>query len=152
MILRVMVIMCATVAACAPADRITDRRAMVLEGDWRLELHDESSPQGSPSTGRMALVAVRHAVGPIRADDQSLAAGAVSMDAGALEQRVADGTRVAVEGAGADSVTIRFSGTHGEFSVVLSGVLRGDTVSGEWRSVLSRSQGSGGRFRMTRRR
>ncbi len=142
----------AAVVACAPTGQLTDRRAVALEGDWQLELRDEARTAQPPALGRMALVGVRSDARAVSGDARTLAAGAVSMDDGALGRLIADGTRVTASAAGGDSVMLRFSSTRGEYYVVLRGVLRGDTVSGGWQSVLARSNGSGGKFRMTRHR
>jgi hypothetical protein len=140
-------------AACAPSRSVTDRRAVALEGDWRLELHDASGQAGKPETGRIALVAVRHEAGQLLPGEESLlAAGAVSMDDGTLERLVSDGTRVTAHAAGGDSVSLRFASARGEYYVVLAGTLHSDTLAGEWRSVLARTGGSSGRFAMIRRR
>jgi hypothetical protein len=139
-------------AACSRADRVNDARALVLSGEWRLELKSESQVGGTPETGRIALVAVRRDEHSLPGTPRLLAAGAVTMDEGTIERRVSDGTRVVVHPADGDSVLLRFASARGEYYVNLVGALRGDTISGVWQSVLARSSGSGGGFLMVRQR
>jgi hypothetical protein len=149
---RLLMITSMGIVACGSTDQATDRRAVAIEGDWQLELRAEANAMLPPARGRMALVGVRSDARVASGDAKALAAGAISLDDGALERRIADGTRVTVLAAGADSVLFSFSSARGEYYVVMRGVPRGDTVSGVWQSVLARSSGSGGNFRMTRHR
>ena len=119
---------------------------------WCLVMDNEASPNASGACASVALVVVRHDAKSARDEGRLLAEGAISMFDPALGERLSDGTSVYARTARRDSVMLDFASTRGDYHVYLAGVLRGDTLSGRWRSVLGRSNGSGGRFVMTRQR
>lgn len=145
---RILVALSAACLACRSPDRVIDRRAAALEGDWRVVLHTDAGT----STGRIALVAVRGDVRALGEAGRPLAAGAITMEQGSLERRVADGTRVDVAEAPGDSVAIRVASRRSEPEMILTGMLRGDSIVGAWRGAITRTSELRGRFVVTRAR
>lgn len=147
---RTAITACLLLAACRDRHSAVDARGLVLEGDWRIELHDAASPAADATTGRVALVAVRDAAGILGQRNRLLAAGAVSLFTGDMAERLVDGSRAEARVANADSVALTFTNGRGTIVVVLTGLVGTDTISGVWHSDLTRSAGRAGHFRMMR--
>ena len=68
-----------------------------------------------------------------------------------FDPRSNDETPTAVAGwLGSDSLEIIIGDPESDLSVMMDGKIAGDSIAGEWRVLVARSGGSGGRFTMVR--
>lgn len=148
----ILVIACGVLSACAPKASTVDPRSASLAGIWCLVMDGGASNKTMGTCASVALVAVRRDAELARDERLLLAEGAISMFDPALGEPLPDGTPVRAHAAPGDSLTLDFAAARGDYHVYLAGVLQGDTLKGRWRSVIGRSNGSGGIFVMTRQR
>ncbi len=144
-------VLLALLCACTPSVPAAGPPAVSLAGNWQLQMRDDALSREGPVHAVLALVDVQHdAAAPT--DGSLVAAGAISLQGGAMARHLPDGTPVQVHRSGSDTITFDLGSPRDEYHVVLSGVLVRDSLTGQWRVMVGRSGGAGGAFLMTRRR